>query len=40
MSKNIYTDRLALRTLHVKDAPDLHAIRSLEEVHRHMFVHI
>ena len=34
--EEIYTDRLVLRPIDVKDASDLFAIRSLEEVHKYM----
>ncbi|KAF2671251.1 acyl-CoA N-acyltransferase [Microthyrium microscopicum] len=35
--KAISTERLVLRPIDLKDAPDLFAIRSLPEVHKHIF---
>ena len=36
MTKEIYTERLILHPLDKKDAPELFAIRSLEEVYKYM----
>ncbi|KAF2667310.1 acyl-CoA N-acyltransferase [Microthyrium microscopicum] len=37
MANEIYTSRLILRPIAVTDAPELHAIRSQEEVYRHIW---